>query len=378
MGRLADHRSRRWIIGVGATGWAVMASLCGVAQNYAQLFLARVGLGLGEATFVPSAFSMISDYFPRTRLPRAYAVLMLGAPLGSGLAFIIGGLVADYAQSIGSITVPLLGSIRSWQLVFLITGVPGIPLALWMLATVREPARHGLIAGASDATLSVRSIIDFARQHWSTYGRLLGGFSLLAMFSLGYLGWVAVFFMRTHGMDPGQAGAVVGTAALGGGVTGVLSGGIWCSWLTKRGYADAPLRTAIHALVIAVPLGVAAPLIHDWRSASWAIGILIFFLTFPQGTNVAAFQLITPNQMRAQVSAVFMLLTNVFGLGLGATGVALLTDYVFGAPDQVNYSLALFSLLIGAPALIWLVAGLKPYRQSLKDAESWLEEPVVS
>lgn len=378
MGRLADRRSRRWIIGVGATGWAAMAGLCGITQNYAQLFLARVGLGLGEATFVPSAFSMISDYFPRNRLPRAYAVLMLGAPLGSGLAFIIGGLVADYAQSVGTVTLPILGTIRSWQLVFLITGLPGIPLALWVLATVREPARHGLITDATDANLSIKSVIDFSRRHWSTYGKLLGGFSLLAMFSLGYLGWIAVFFMRTHGMDPGEAGAVVGTAALGGGITGVLSGGLWCSWMTKRGYADAPLRTAIHALIVAVPLGIVAPLISDSRASAWLIGVLIFFLTFPQGTNVAAFQLITPNQMRAQVSAVFMLLTNVFGLGLGATAVAVLTDYVFGVPEQVNYSLALFSLLIGTPALIWLIAGLKPYRQSLKDAERWLDEPPVT
>ena len=378
MGRLADRRSRRWIIGIGATGWAVMASLCGITQNYAQLFLTRMGLGVGEATFVPSAFSIISDYFSRERLPRAYAVLMLGAPLGSGLAFVIGGLVADYAQSVGTVELPVFGTIRSWQMVFLITGLPGIPLALWALATVREPKRHGLIAEAADSSLSIKSIIDFARQHWSTYGTLLAGFSLLAMFSLGYLGWVAVFFMRTHGMNPGQVGAVVGTAAMVGGVAGVLSGGIWCSWLTARGYADAPLRTAIHALIVAIPLGIIAPLISDWRASAWAIGVLMFFLTFPQGTNVAAFQLITPNQMRAQVSAVFMLLTNVFGLGLGATAVAMLTDYVFGVPEQVNYSLALFSLLIGTPALVFLIAGLKPYRLSLKMAEQWLDEPTVS
>ena len=374
MGRLADRRSRRWIIGIGATGWAAMASRCGITQNYAQLFMARAGLGMGEATFMPSAFSMISDYFSRRRLPRAYAVLMLGAPLGSGLAFIIGGLVADFAQSVGTVELPLVGTIRSWQMVFLITGLPGIPLALWVLATVREPKRQGLLNDAGATALSVRAVVDFARQRWPAYGALMAGFSLLAMFSLGYFGWVAVYFMRTHGLEPGQVGAVVGTAALGGGIAGVLSGGWWCTWLTARGRKDAPLRTAIHALVIAVPLGVVAPLLADWRASSWAIGVLIFFLSFPQGTNVAAFQLITPNQMRAQVSAVFVLFTNVFGLGLGATVVAVLTDYVFGAPDRVNHSLALFSLLIGVPALVCLMAGLKPYCRSLREAESWLGE----
>ncbi len=376
MGWLADRRSRRWIIGLGATGWAIMASFAGIAQNYTQLFLARVGLGVGEATFMPSAFSMISDYFPRDRFARAYAVLMLGAPLGAGIAFVIGGLVASYAKSVGTVQLPVVGDIRSWQLVFLITGLPGIVLALWALATVREPARRGLLAESPGQQLSIKAVIRFCRDHWSTYGTLLTGFSLMAMFTLGYLAWVAVLFMRTHGMEPGQVGTLIGPAITVGGIAGVLSGSFWCTWLTRRGYQDAPLRTAIHALIAAIPLGVVAPLISDWQLAVPAVTALIFFLTFPQGTNVAAFQLITPNQMRAQVSAVFLLVTNVFGLGLGATMVALLTDYVFGAPALVNYSLALASLLIGVPALICLILGLKPYRESLKEADRWLNPAV--
>ena len=376
MGWLADRRSRRWIIGLGATGWAIMASLAGIAQNYTQLFLARVGLGVGEATFMPSAFSMISDYFPRDRFARAYAVLMLGAPLGAGIAFVVGGLVASYAKSVGTVQLPVVGDIRSWQLVFLITGLPGIVLALWALATVREPARRGLLAESPGQQLSIKAVIRFCRDHWSTYGTLLTGFSLMAMFTLGYLAWVAVLFMRTHGMEPAQVGTLIGPAITVGGIAGVLSGSFWCTWLTRRGYQDAPLRTAIHALIAAIPLGVVAPLISDWQLAVPAITALIFFLTFPQGTNVAAFQLITPNQMRAQVSAVFLLVTNVFGLGLGATMVALLTDYVFGAPELVNYSLAMASLLVGVPALICLILGLKPYRESLKEADRWLNPAV--
>ena len=376
MGWLADRRSRRWIIGLGATGWAIMASLAGIAQNYTQLFLARVGLGVGEATFMPSAFSMISDYFPRDRFARAYAVLMLGAPLGAGIAFVIGGHVASYAESVGAVQLPVVGEIRSWQLVFLITGLPGIALALWALATVREPQRRGLLANSPGQQFSIASVLQFGRDHWSTYGTLLTGFSLMAMFTLGYLAWIAVLFMRTHGMEPAQVGTLIGPAITVGGIAGVLSGSFWCTWLTRRGYPDAALRTAIHALIAAIPLGVAAPLISDWQLALPVVTALIFFLTFPQGTNVAAFQLITPNQMRAQVSAVFLLVTNVFGLGLGATAVALLTDYVFGAPALVNYSLALASVLVGVPALVCLILGLKPYRESLKEADRWLNPAV--
>ncbi len=378
MGRLADRRSRRWIIGIGATFWSIMASLCGLAQTYAQLFLARVGLGIGEATLMPSAYSMISDYFPRKKLPRAYAVMMLGAPIGSGLAFVVGGMIASYAESVGVVEFPLLGEIRSWQLVFLITGIPGIALALWALLTLREPKRTGLMQESqNDNQLSLRAVLAFARDHWTTYGTLLSGMSLSAMFTLGYLGWIAVFFMRTHGLDAGEVGRLFGPVATIGGVAGVLAGSFWCTWLAKRGRVDAPLRTAVHSLWVAIPCGIAAPLAGDLDLSLTLITVLVFFLTFPQGTNVAAFQLITPNEMRAQVSAVFLLITNVFGLGLGATMVALLTDYVFGAPERINDSLALMTALVAIPSLCLLTLGLKPYRASIEEAENWTGEELA-
>jgi MFS family permease len=373
MGRLADRRSRRWIIGLGATFWSIMASVCGLAQSYTQLFVARMGLGVGEATLMPAAYSLISDYFPRKKLPRAYAVMMLGAPIGSGLAFIVGGMVAGYAERIGVVTLPVIGDVRSWQLVFLITGVPGLALALLALLTIREPVRTGLMQALpqEDAQLSIGRVVSFARQHWATYGTLLSGMSLSAMFTLGYLAWIAVFFMRTHGLDAAEVGKLFGPIATIGGVAGVMAGSYWCSWLAQRGHTDAPLRTAVHSLWIAIPCGIAAPLMPDLNSSLTLIGVLVFFLTFPQGTNIAAFQLITPNEMRAQVSAIFLLITNVFGLGLGATTVALLTDYYFGAPERINESLALMTALVAIPSLVLLTLGLKPYRASLKAAEKW-------
>ncbi|MEC9375977.1 MAG: MFS transporter [Pseudomonadota bacterium] len=371
MGRLADRRSRRWIIGIGASFWSVMASLCGLAQSYTQLFLARVGLGVGEATLMPAAYSMISDYFPRKKLPRAYAVMMLGAPIGSGLAFVVGGMIADYAQNVGTVILPLIGEVRSWQLVFLITGIPGIFLGVWALLTIREPIRSGLIHQSGNNNLPIADVLAFVKRNIHTYGALLSGMSLTAMFTLGYLAWIAVFFMRTHGLDAGEVGRLFGPVATIGGVAGVMAGSFWCSWLAKSGKQDAPLRTAVHSLWIAIPCGIIAPLINDFGLSLALISVLVFFLTFPQGTNVAAFQLITPNEMRAQVSAVFLLVTNVFGLGLGATTVALFTDYLFGAPERINESLALMTAIVAIPALILLTLGLKPYRESLEASEAW-------
>jgi MFS family permease len=375
-GRLADRRSRRWIIGIGATFWAVMASLCGLAHTYWQLFLARMGLGVGEASLMPAAYSMVSDYFPRERLPRAYAVLMLGAPIGTAVAFGAGGAIVSYATSVGSVTLPLLGEIRSWQLVFLITGLPGIPLGLWALATLREPARRGRLA-TPGAELPWGAAIGYLRSNWSTYGALLTGLSITAMFGSGYMSWVAVYFMRVHELTPGQFGALFGLGALVAGIAGILGGSAWCDWLRRRGATDAPLRTAIHALLVAVPLGIAAPLVDDWRLSFALVTLLVFFLTFPQGSNVAAFTLVTPNELRGQVSAVFLLAINVCGLGFGATLVALITDYGFADSQRVGDSLAITTLVTGLPALACLAFGLAPYRRSIAAANRW-SDPIAT
>lgn len=369
-GRLADRWSRRNIISAGAAFWAAMASACGLAQSYAQLFLARMGLGVGEATLMPAAYSMVSDYFPRHRLARAYAVLMLGAPLGTALAFFIGGWVVSFAGQVGTVTLPVLGEVRSWQLVFLITGLPGLPLALWVWLTVREPRRSGLLAtAAGQAALPVGETLRWLGARRRVYLPLLIGLSLAAMFGSGYMSWVAVFFMRVHGLSAGEVGQFFGAAALVGGVSGILLGSLWCDLLARHGRRDAPMRTAVHALLLALPLGVAAPLVGDARLAFLLVAGLVFFLTFPQGSNVAAFTLVTPNQLRGQVAAVFLLAINVAGLGFGATLVALFTDYVFGDPMRIHHSLALASVVTGVPAMVALGLGLRPYREALVQAE---------
>jgi hypothetical protein len=172
-----------------------------------------------------------------------------------------------------------------------------------------------------------------------------------------------------HGLSAGEVGQFFGAAALVGGVSGLLLGSLWCDLLARHGRRDAAMRTAVHALCVALPLGVAAPLVGDVRLAFLLIAGLVFFLTFPQGSNVAAFTLVTPNQLRGQVAAVFLLAINVAGLGFGATLVALFTDYVFGDPARIHHSLALASVVTGVPALLALSLGLRPYRRAMEEAE---------
>src|SRR5882762_1767566 len=142
LGRLADTRSRRSIIVAGFVAWSFFTAMCGLAKNFSQMLLWRIGVGVGEASLSPSAFSLITDYFPKERLATAISVYSMGIYIGAGMAYLLGGIVVGFASSQEMYNLPLVGATRSWQLVFFIVGLPGIFLAL-LLYTVREPARRG-------------------------------------------------------------------------------------------------------------------------------------------------------------------------------------------------------------------------------------------
>jgi len=139
--RLADRRSRRTIIAVGIATWCFMTAFCGLARSYAQLFLARVGVGVGEAALSPSALSIISDYFPKRTRGRAIAVYNTGISLGTGLAMIVGGALVAHVMVSPPVRLPFVGELYAWQTVFMLVGLPGLFLALLMF-TVREPRRR--------------------------------------------------------------------------------------------------------------------------------------------------------------------------------------------------------------------------------------------
>ena len=150
LARLADQSNRKRIITFGITGWSFMTAMCGAAQNFWQLFLARIGVGVGEATLSPAAFSIISDYFPKDRIARAFSVYSMGVYFGVGLAMMIGGLVIQAVSNAPPVDLPAIGRVRSWQLTFFIVGMLGLPILL-LLFTIREPLRRGTAKASSNS-----------------------------------------------------------------------------------------------------------------------------------------------------------------------------------------------------------------------------------
>lgn len=354
--RLVDRYRRGAIMATGIAIWSVMTAMCGLATNFWQLFLARVGVGVGETTSGPSAYSLLSDYFPPAKLPRAIAAMNLGFVAGSGLAMIIGGAVIGFVGAGPGVTLPIVGHLRSWQLVLMLVGLPGLVVSALML-TVKEPPRRGDMTGEPPP---IAEVFIFLRRHWPVFLPMFLGLALRSTQMFGAAMWGPAFYSRTYGWTSEQIGYVSGFSLLVSMPIGLFLG----SWLSERlwrkGFSDANMRVVVLSTVISIPLSVAAPLMSSpWVAAGMGM-INAIFLGMAAPVENAALQTVTPNRMRGQVTFLFLFIMNVIGMGLGPLMLASFTEYLFSEAN-IRYSIALSSLLIGPAAALTFWLGLKPY-----------------
>lgn len=374
--RLADYKSRRVIMGIAVTVWSVMTAACGMARSFSQLFLCLVGVGAGEGCSGPANYSMISDLFPKEKLARAIAVVTFGFYAGQGLALAIGGTLSSIFLALPPQTLPLIGAVRGWQLTFFVVGIPGLLVAALML-TVREPVRRGRLArGGAEGNgppklIPIRDVVSFVRSNGSIYVPMFLGTGAQNLLVLGINTWGAVFYIRTFHWSPARYGLVQGIIALTVWPLGSLAGGLLAERFAKKGRNDANMRVVRMASIIGLPALILYPLMP---TATAAIAVYVcgtFMASWINGPLNAALQTITPNQMRGQVTAIFLIFFNFIGLGLGPTLVALFTQYVFHSDRLVGRSMSAAALTVGPIAvLIWCLA-VKPYARSVERAKAW-------
>jgi MFS family permease len=366
LGRLADRKNRRRIISVGILLWSLMTAVCGLAKTFGHLFLARIGVGVGEATLSPAAYSMISDYFPKEKRSVPISMYSMGVFFGGGIAFILGGYIVHLTSDAADIVLPLIGTIRPWQLTFFVVALPGI-LVVLLMTTVREPLRRD-VASLSDNMesqsddQSIRATLAFVMRHKRIYGSVLLGFALLATASYGFFTWTPSFLIRTYGWEASSAGYSFGLLVLILGTGGTLLGGVLADRALAKGKLDANMRIAMYAGAGTLIFGCIAPLMPNAPLALLFLAPTVISIGFPVGLAPAALNFITPNQLRGQVIALYLFAVNLIGLGFGPTIVAVITDYGFGDPAAVRYSLAIFAIVVSASAMLSLVWGMAAYR----------------
>lgn len=369
--RIADSKSRRGLIAFGLFFWSLMTAATATAKSFTSLFLFRMGVGVGEATLAPAANSLLADSFPKHKLSTALSVYSMGIPVGTALAFMVGGSVIALADNIPDIQLTSSLLISGWQKVFLMVGIPGMIMTV-LLWTFKEPSRKG-VTGTGKA-LPVKEVAAHVKSQFKAYFTICMGVSLNAALGFGSATFVALFFQNYHDMSAADIGLTFGSITIFTGPAGLLLGGILADRWYKKGRKDA------HVLALMVaPLGygiptLAFPLIGDTTLAWAVLGLANLFINLPSGVAYASMQIITPNQMRGQVIAIYVLSTTVIGYGMGPFLLGFFTDQLFGGDImKLHLSLILLSAIttpLGIATFLW---GRKAYAAALVKEETRLK-----
>jgi MFS family permease len=344
---MADRLNRRNLIAASVIAWSAMTTFTGIAANYWQLLLARIGVGVGEAGGTPAANSIISDYFPCGRRPMALTVFALGAPIGAWVGASLAGRIAD-----------LFG----WRMVFLALGVPGIIFGAMVFFTVREPKRGQLDpAGAGKKATFLETLKFLWTQKAACH--LILGTSLTALWGWGLAWWTPAFLMRTYHLTAGQAGGITGPMHLIAGMAAT----IFTGWLMSRPFMTDPRRVVIFMGAIIAIATIPSFIIFWTPSLSTAKVMLWIFIPsiyFYLGPGFGLLNNLAPAPMRAQFCAVVLFIANVGNLVVAPQLVGFLSDF-FG--DVHNVHVGGLTLLpmdpganVSAASLRWALLCLAP------------------
>lgn len=342
IGWLADRSNRVWIMTAALALWSTFTALCGTVQSFGQLFLARLGVGVGEAGGTAPAYSLISDYFPPAQRARALAVFSFSVPIGSSLGLAVGGIVA---------------ALIDWRVAFVVLGLLGLLIAPVLRATVREPVRGAFEGHERPAPAHrVREVLSTLARKPAFWALSFGG-GISGIAGYGLIFWMPSFIMRSFGLTLVETSLFLAALVFVGGTSGVWAGGWLADRLGQRGKAAYALVPAI-AFALLLPFQVAAVL------ASSAVAAFVILL-LPEalrvvwlGPGISAVQHLVPPGMRAMASAIFLFVNNVVGLGLGSLLIGALSDGLaarYGA-ESLRYAILSVMSFYAIAALLFLFA----------------------
>ena len=360
--RVADSWNRRNLICIGVMIWCVATCACGFAAGPWTLFAGRVAVSIGEATLMPSAVSIIADYFGQNRRLRALNVYSLGVFLGSGTALWAGGAILKAIGPAG-IEISVLGHLSAWRVVFLTLGASGIVL-LPLLALVREPVRREETGADAGVRLTAREVMAALGERRAAAAATIIGFSLTSMAGQALQAWLPTLFIRLHGASPASIGKLIGIATLIGGPLGALTGVILGEWLARRGVIAGRLVVGIVSAIGCV-VGVLLATMASERTAWLGVALTPYMIAFSFGTVTTAVADLMPNRLRGLGVSLYLMCNGLLSALLGPLAVGFLTDHMFHDPLAVGTSIRLVCGLSFAGAAAVLGLGVRPYATAL-------------
>lgn len=364
LGRWADRHNRTRLIIAGMILWCLATVACGFAQNFTQLFVARVFVGIGEAALSPAAYSILADLFPKEKRGRAAAVYGTGIFVGSGLALIFGGIAVSALSHASSVHMPMVGAISPWRAAFILVGLSGL-IAVALATTIREPARREITSQSPRLAEFVR----FVSRKRAALAMVIFNSTCVATINFCMAAWLPTYFIRVFKWAPSSVAEAYGVILLTVGCAGMVGGGWLTDRLVKAGRADGAM-VMIRWSVIPIPACIVwVGLVSSPMVALGWLAAATFLLGVTTGLGPAALNAMTPNQFRGQVIALLLFTANVIGLGFGPTLVALSTDYLFQNDLAVGKSLALVSFIASVVSVVLVVAGRAAYARAVQERD---------
>ena len=360
-GWLADRTHRLRLIASGLLLWTLMTMLGGLADSFTWLFITRMGVGVGEAALVPAAVSLLADCFAPNKRALPLSIFTAGASAGAGLALVLGSALIAFANG-GVSGFPLIGvwldGRATWQIVLILAGLAGIPFAVLILF-LPEPHRRDEAARHDD--IPNAGLVAYLGQHRRLFLPLFAGSSLLYIFANALSAWLPSMFERTFGWQPAMVGLRLGLLILSGAIIGNILSGVIATALVKGERPNGTLLTMSLGAALLAPVAIAGLLAPNVSLAQMAVPAIYFAIALCFGVATATFVAVTPARLRGQMVALYLLLGNLFGLGLGPPSIGLVLERILVDPVRVGPALAIVAALTVVTGAILLRIALRPH-----------------
>ncbi|MDP9090229.1 MAG: MFS transporter [Pseudomonadota bacterium] len=366
IGQLIDKSNRIVVLAVCVLIWSVATAGGGLASSFIFLFLARVGVGAGEAGVSPAAVSLIGDYFPANQVQQPLSVFTVGLYAGGGLAIILGAEAVAYLTSLGPIALPIIGTMPAWRITFLSLGVPGIIVAALLLLTVRNPPRRqaAISIGAGEA-----SALAYAQAHRKLLMLLVSAVVLWGMNGYGFINWYPEMLIRSFGMSAHMVARTYGIAFLVGGTLGALALAPLVTLVARRGRTDAVFLVSGVALATLTLSSAVGPLMPSRVGVIAFASLSILCQSLVVASVYTIITKVAPSALRGAYTGVYMCIMNITGGAFGAVLVGMLADRVVGAA-RLNVALSIMAVIFGPISTLFMWLAGREFRRTLGTRET--------
>lgn len=359
LGFLVDRMSRTRLVGIGIVLWSAATVWTGTAKTFVQLFMARMSVGVGEAVLSPAAFSMIGDSFPKEKRGLPIAVYSMALVIGAAIANLLSGFIIKWAERVGEVSLPIVGEIATWQLVFIIVGIPGFLIAIYFFIT-KEPPR---IESSPREGAKFYDAFVWVFKRFPTFICFVSIFMCMVAVAYGQF-FNAPMFTRTWGWEASNYAIINGLSILAiSPLTYIIAGKVSDARVAK-GDGAAPLKLAILGLFIMIPSAAIAPMLPAAWMAFGMLCVTTVGIGLVSATGVNALLAIVPGDVRGFVVALYYFFISFIGGALSPPFIGWLNDHYFDG-DALRFAMAIFPLVFGLIPMLLAPLTLKLYKAEL-------------